>query len=591
MGFEDNFDNFENMQPNGLGFEEQKPEEADLMAGVKARRMRRMNPQSRRDRLGRKGYSPDGESDVDIMSPDKPVRISEGRRSFSQQLAQGVVSERSEFAYLYSNTEPQDVHMSAERSERLDALAYNDQSGEQYDTILNDQSPTAMVRTRSAIGSVPDSSNDFIGYPTAADYGYPTYQPQNEPAQTSSRFTPRSSYDNQEVRPEVNNNNYYQPQPEYQQPEQSYDQQPQYSPYTEPSYAQPEPAYTQPDPAYAQTEPAYVQAEPAVPAKYQQQFYPPYAEEYPVYPQYPAYPQYPQPYPYGGYPTYPQYPQYPVYPQPYPVYPQPQYVQPVQPVQPCVQLFVNTASQPYAMPQQYPVAQAPLQAPQQETRAAAEQPAAPAAEPTPAPTAYSQPETNVQTPYTAFDPIPVVTPPVYSSSEQKPYSYTPPETASNPYAYKASDTSSTPYSYKAPETSSNPYSYNSSDSVSNSYSSPYSTSSQASSDPTPGLYTAFSPLPETKSEPVNNTPYSYSPTTASSEPTSFYQPEAKSQTDPVAASAPLDTDFLFGLRREEPASQRSIPADIQEMMKEGDNSAPAAKSSRFNRRNRSGGSF
>lgn len=506
MGFEESF---ENMQPAEQGFEQPNNEEA-IMASVKAKRSHRMNAHSRRDRMGRRGYSPDGESDVDIMSPDRPVRISEGRRPAAP--AQGLVSDRSEFAYLYSNTEPQDVHMSSERSGRLDALAYNDQSGEQYDTILNDQSPEPMVRTRSAIGAVPENDFESIGYPSAADYGYPAYTQQEEAPVRNSRFSRRSSSENQEVEPQVNNN-YYQPQPE-----------PAYEPQEQPSYTDPmQNSYAQPEPAYVQPEQEYYRSEPAqTPARYPQQFYPPYAEEYPVYPQYPSYPQYPQPYPYGGYPQYPQ--PYPVYPQPYPVYPQPQYIQPAAPqIQPCVQLFVNTASQPYVVPQQYPAANAqPYPAanlPQQEIYQQPEQ-SAPAAQPVPQPAA--QPE-------------PVQAPPAYAAPESVSSPYSAPEPVSNPYSYSPAEPVN-PYAYSAPE-------------------------------PAAEVYKAPEPAAE---------PFSYLP----SEPTSYYQPE------PAKQEETFSSDFLSGLRREDPAPRREIPADIQEMMLEDDNSAAVSKSSRFNRRKR-----
>lgn len=133
---------------------------------VKAKRSPRdhMEPRQggiKRDRLGRRSYDENGDEDLgegaELIAPSRPVRVSGS--GMSGMRTNRLMSENSEFGYLFSDTEPEDRHMSASRSSRLDALAYDekqDGDGSQYESLFSDtESMVRRKENRRPAGDAP----------------------------------------------------------------------------------------------------------------------------------------------------------------------------------------------------------------------------------------------------------------------------------------------------------------------------------------------------------------------------------------------------------------------------------------------------
>lgn len=256
----------------------------------------------RRDRLGR---PTDEDGEGDMVAPVRGVRLSGGAAG-GRGFGAPMMSESSEFGYLFNDDEPTDEHMDEKRAERLSALAYDeahDGDGEQYDDIFSaDAESEPMVRRRGFNRRKSESRTDAEGsQANTAPSGRG-----DDSSDKKTRFARRSKSDN--AVQDFSTQESESPKPSKPEP-----QLPMYNPIPEiPSDNQ-----MQPIPAPQMTEggEAYIQPAP-MPDMFGQ---PPYG----MYPQ-PPYP--PMPYPQYGMSYMPPYQSYPPYQQGYPQVPYPAYM-------------------------------------------------------------------------------------------------------------------------------------------------------------------------------------------------------------------------------------------------------------------------
>ena len=268
-----------------VGFE---TDDIDLDSGmlpearaVKAKRSPRERIEVRqgmkRDRFGRRSYDENGDEDLgegaQLIAPDRPVRVS-GAGGMGAMRTSRMMSDNSEFGYLFNDDEPVDKHMSPTHSGRLDALAYDekqDGDGAQYESLFSD--------TQSMVRRKENRSPAIVAQP--APQPVQEEQPKSKKGfGKKERFSKRSKGDKKKTEAaQEQTGAAYGPQA-------------------------PRAGFDEDADARARTGGQYDPRDPR--GRY------PYPPRYGQYPPYPPYPQYP-PYP-------PQYPQYPPYAIPYPVY-------------------------------------------------------------------------------------------------------------------------------------------------------------------------------------------------------------------------------------------------------------------------------